>query len=137
MKNFTIAPRQFALAGKAIFTVVSSATGNRFTFKVSKGKKEGAPHFVSVLTGSDNENDYTFLGSIFSEAEYRHGFRSTITKEAPSAKAFEWVWSKINNLPESVQFLHAGKCCRCARTLTTPESIALGIGPECIKKMGM
>jgi len=137
MKNFTITPRQFTLAGKSIFTVVSSATGNRFTFKVSKGKKEGAPHFVSVLTGTDNENDYTFLGSIFSETEYRHGFRSTITPEAPSAKAFGWLWSKIDNLPESVEFLHAGKCCRCARTLTTPESIALGIGPECIKKMGM
>lgn len=137
MKNFTIATRQFVLAGKAIFTVVSASTGTRFTFKVQKGKKEGAPHFVSVLTGSDNENSYTFLGSIFSESNYRHGMRSTITQEATSAKAFVWLWSKIDNLPESVEFLHAGKCCCCGRTLTTEMSIKLGIGPECQKKMGL
>jgi hypothetical protein len=30
---------------------------------------------------------------------------------------------------------HEGRCGRCGRTLTVPESIESGIGPECAKKM--
>lgn len=29
-----------------------------------------------------------------------------------------------------------GKCGRCARRLTTPESVQLGFGPECAKLLG-
>jgi hypothetical protein len=37
------------------------------------------------------------------------------------------------SLPEGYKIQHEGKCCRCGRTLTTPESIERGIGPECVK----
>ncbi len=137
MKNFTITPRQFTLAGKSTFTVHNPSTGNRFTFKVTKGKQETAPHFVKVLTGSDNENSYTFLGTIFNENNYAHGRRSTISPEAPPAKAFAFVWSRIDNLPSVLEFFHAGKCACCGRKLTTPQSCTIGIGPECLKKMGL
>lgn len=33
-----------------------------------------------------------------------------------------------------VEVWHKGKCGRCNRDLTTPESIANGFGPECLKK---
>ena len=55
----------FMVAGNAIFTVTSKKTGTRFTYRVRKGKDESAPYFVSVLTGSDNESDYRYLGTIF------------------------------------------------------------------------
>jgi hypothetical protein len=29
------------------------------------------------------------------------------------------------------EVMHVGKCCKCRRLLTTPESIQRGIGPEC------
>ena len=58
------APLQFILAGNALFTVENTATGNRFTFKVRK-PDDDKPHFVSVLTGPDNEHDYAFLGTVF------------------------------------------------------------------------
>ena len=55
---------QFITAGNALFTLENTATGNRFTFRVRQ-PGDDKPHFVSVLTGADNESDYTFLGTIF------------------------------------------------------------------------
>lgn len=125
----------FALAGKARLTLRSKKTGTRFTYRVEA--KEGKPAFVSVLTGSNNEADYTFIGSVFEKKTYRHGQKSRIGKEAPSAKAFAWAWEKLQagSIPENLEVWHEGRCCRCARPLTDPESIASGIGPECRKKM--
>lgn len=87
------AARVYILAGHARITLVSSKTGARFTYKIRQ--PEGAPHFVSVLTGADNEANYTFLGTIFEPQGasgslvhvYRHGKRSTISEDAPSAKS--------------------------------------------------
>lgn len=56
--------RNFLLAGKAIFTVVSKKSGNRFTYKVKK-YDNGDLWFVSVLTGPDNYSSYSYLGTIF------------------------------------------------------------------------
>ena len=90
----TISPRQYVTAGNATFTVLSKRTNNRFTFRV-RAPREGLPGrpvplFVQVLTGCDNESDYTFLGSLFDRREYRHGARSQISPNAKSAQAFEW-----------------------------------------------
>ena len=30
---------------------------------------------------------------------------------------------------------HEGRCCRCAMPLTHPDSIVLGVGPDCLKHM--
>lgn len=45
-----------------------------------------------------------------------------------------WVMARLqsgNGLPETVEVWHEGRCARCARRLTVPESIILGLGPEC------
>ena len=88
---------QFILAGRARLTLVSAKTGVRFTYRVVQ-PTETSPHFVKVLTGSDNESSYTFLGSIFEGKTYRHGKKSTISKDAilylghprDSRKATDW-----------------------------------------------
>ncbi len=129
--------RRFLLAGKAIFTAVSKKTGVRFTFRVVKKEVNGNDpiHFVSVMTGPDNENSYSFLGTIFKGSLYAHGQRSKISADATSAKAAKWICNKVlkGETVEGVEIHHAGKCARCARTLTTPQSIEIGIGPECLK----
>lgn len=132
----TAAARTFATAGKAIFTLENSATGRRFTFKVRKNSRDAGPaFFVSVLTGSDNNSDYTYLGCIFRDGEYRHGSRSSIGRDAMSAKAFAWFWTTITRgeLPASVTVWHEARCGRCGRRLTVPESVASGFGPECVR----
>ena len=125
----------FILAGNATFTIENAATGNRFTFKVRK-PEDGKPHFVSVLTGPDNEHSYSFLGTVFDGRTYRHGRRSRIAEDAPSARAFEWLFRRLTagaELPPPVRICHCGKCGRCGKALTVPESIDAGFGPECIK----
>jgi hypothetical protein len=126
--------RTFALAGNAIFTIESATTGVRFTYRVRKGKDKDAPYFVGVLTGPDNTADYTYLGTIFGGTDYRHGRKSTILQDAPSARAFAWLWAVLRgdkSWPDALHFYHVGRCGQCGRVLTVPESIARGLGPEC------
>jgi len=130
--------KAFVLAGKATITLVSKVTGTRFTYRVTKGEfvpsnnaeEMKVLHFVSVLSAPD---DYTFLGTIFEETNYRHGRRSPFGEDAPSARAFAWCWKRIANgeLPTNVEIWHEGRCGRCGRALTVPQSIETGIGPVC------
>ena len=122
--------QDFVFAGRSRFTLVSKKTAKRFTFRVDQ--KPDRPAFVSVLTGSCNESDYTFIGTVFAKAKFKHSPKSTIGPNAPSVKAFEWF---AENGIAGLEFWHEGRCGRCARPLTDPESIARGFGPECIKSL--
>jgi len=129
---------KFALAGNARLTLVSQRTGTRFTFRIKakdvrKGEAPGAPWFVALLAGQDNDTAYTFLGTIFNDRAYRHSRKSNVTPDAPSAKGFAWAWSFLakGELPPGCEVWHEGRCGRCGRALTVPGSIALGLGPEC------
>lgn len=136
-------PFKFILAGNAIFTITSFKTGKRFTFKVNKKKTPGhrqvAIWFVRVLTGSDNCNDFEYLGTIFGDTlEYVHGKKSRIGKNAPANKAFRWTYRNLKaekDISNQCSIHHEGKCGRCGRRLTVPESIESGFGPECIGKV--
>lgn len=125
--------RDFLLAGNARFTLVSKRTGCRFTYRIRKPYEARPVHFVQVLTGSDNESNYTYLGTIFEGDRYQHGVRSKVRWEVPSARAFHWFWHlvQMNRLPNSLEVWHEGRCGRCGRALTVPASIEAGIGPEC------
>lgn len=121
----------YILGGKAIFTVHNPLTGNRFTYKVVK-VKDATVYFVKTLTGRDNENSYEYIGFI-KNTQFIYGRgKSRIRDNAPSVMAFNWLLKNVNNLGP-VEVLASGKCCRCGRTLTTPESVISGWGPECIK----
>lgn len=123
----------FIFAGNSIFTCKNTETGNRFTFRVKKHKKDEI-WFVSVLTSPEV---YQFVGSIRKNTNYRHSFKSKISQEAQSVKVFDFITKKLrqNTLPEVVQIWHEGRCGRCGRRLTVPESIITGMGPECSKFM--
>lgn len=123
--------KAFALAGNARLTLQSAKSGDRYTFRV-RASDDGGLHFVSVLTGSDNESDYEYLGTIRAD-RYAHGRKSRITATAPSARAFEWAWPHIaaGRIPAALEVYHEGRCGRCNRPLTVPESIRTGFGPEC------
>jgi len=130
--------KQFMYAGKSIFTIRNKETGNRFTYKVTK-KKDGLMYFVSFLFGSDNESNYLFFGTIFDQkAYYFSKNHAKIKPDATVALAFKWFFDVLysnSEFPEKVEVWHEGRCCRCGRKLTVPESIADGIGSECAKKV--
>lgn len=127
--------RQFITAGKATFTVVSKVSGAHITFKVERPSEE-TPHFVSVMTGTDNESDFSFLGTIFADGNFRHGKKARIAQDDKRAQAFAWLWRNVDAVPvEKMEFLPACACCRCGRKLTNPASVEMAIGPECAKKL--
>ena len=126
--------RSYILGGNAKVTIVSLRSGARFTYLIKRKDLEDGRflHFVSVLNGPDNSSDFEFIGTIFGGDRYRHGTRSRIAPDAPSAKAFEWSWRNLGS-PE-IEVWHSGECSRCGRELTDPESIARGLGPTCAEK---
>jgi hypothetical protein len=131
--------KRFILAGKARVTLKSSKTGARFTYRIG-ASKDGQIHFVSLLNGPDNETAYAYFGYIRRGGVYFHGGQKARVKaDASSAKAFAWAWRNIlsGSLPENLEVWHEGRCGRCGRALTVPESIRTGFGPECATRVGL
>ncbi len=135
-KQLTANFLRFMLAGKAIFTLRSSKTGVRYTYKVSMARHEHNQWFVSYLTDGDNESGYTYLGMIRGDSVVLTR-ASKLNMESVPVVAFFWFFKKlILNLPTpNIEMWHAGHCARCGRLLTVPESIESGYGPECITKV--
>ena len=49
------------------------------------------------------------------------------------SKSFAWLMKTLacGELPDAIVFYHEGMCCKCARRLTVPASILVGMGPDC------
>ncbi len=125
---------KFFSGGRAKFTV-SNPKGDRYTFRIGHSK-ETQPLFVSLMTGPDNENSFTYLGIFYPETnEVKLTAKSKYTEDTLPVKVVRWAVKAVaaSKVPVGYAIQHSGTCCRCGRTLTTPESIQNGIGPECIK----
>jgi hypothetical protein len=130
-------PRFFE-AGHAIFTV-SNDNGDHYTYRVSKPDSK-KPFFVSLLTGPDNLSDYTYLGT-YNPIDHRLYITkaSKMHIDSTPVRVFMWAVQRVVSgqaLPPGYAIYHEGRCCRCGRRLTTPESIEAGIGPECSRMGG-
>lgn len=132
--------KTFCLAGNARITLVSKSTGARYSYRLRKPEQCTSPiHFVGVLTGENNEAHYTYLG-IIKNNEFSRTRKSKIGDEATSYKAFCFFWNHLqqrNTIHNGLEVWHEGRCGKCGRALTVPESIARGIGPDCAAQMGL
>jgi len=132
-----ISDAKFFQGGRALFTV-ANGKGEHYTFKIRQPKGDNKPFFVSLLTGPNNEADYTYLGiynpnanKVFLTA------KSKMNENSTPVKVINWAIGIVasgKTLPNGYSIAHEGKCCRCGRLLTDPTSIELGIGPECRKR---
>jgi hypothetical protein len=134
--------RQFTLAGLATLTLKSLRTERHYTYKVKQaidretGEKQ-AMWFVSVLANSDQ---YTYVGCINGAAEqFKLTRGSKFTEDAGCVKAFRYFWAGIQTeeVKPELEIRHEGRCGRCGRELTTPESTDTGFGPECADILGI
>lgn len=148
--------RDFILAGRAVFTLElpESFAGehklpSHYTFRVvhrDANANWGEAWFAQLLTGPDNTNDYTYIGLLH---ERDGSVNVTLTKSSKLTadsmpyrllvRALKRVWANEVKMMQDAGFWlhHEGRCGRCGRTLTVPESIRSGIGPECAKIMGL
>jgi len=130
---------RFIYAGNATFTIVSNKTSKRFTYRVTKMHNmndTSSVRFVKMLTGPDNETNYTYLGYLLTDHK---GMMYAGKKGSPNLvgfKAIDWLVGNIHlgRNPEQLEFYHANKCGACGRLLTAPESIETGLGPICANK---
>ena len=127
--------RKFALGGNATFTLVSNDTKRYFTFKMVQAEDNPVLYFVRLLFGANNTKDYRYVGCYYSDTntfypikEYRN--REKYTWPA-SMRAIGYFLDHLDNMPDKLIVYHEGKCARCGRKLTTPDSISCGFGPEC------
>lgn len=124
----------FVYGGKARFTLVSKATGKRYTYRMAKSKDDTLGlFFASVLTGPNNDTDYKYIGYTRGEG-LKYGQRGDPFSSA--YKALAWALARLHAglMPAELAFWHEGRCAMCARPLTDPVSIARGLGPECATK---
>jgi hypothetical protein len=127
--------KTFVFAGNAVFTLVSKKTGQRFTFRVRKSDteaKNGPERFwVDLLTGPNNASDFTYIAWLRSGIVHQ---KRSNEKNPFSYKAIAWfltqIWYDVPCL-DKVEFHHEGRCGKCGRPLTDPESIQVGLGPIC------
>jgi len=146
--------KEFVLAGKAIFTLeiphewaAEHDCNAHYTFKVvlkqgndgSNGKpKSDDIYFVNLLSGPDNTSDYSYIGVLNkSTGNVVLTRASKITKDCMSYRLLNrllanlWGGTEQKILDAGFDVHHEGRCGRCGRKLTTPESIKRGLGPEC------
>lgn len=123
---------QFIKGGNATATFVGQA--NRYTYKIRKAEK-GDIYFVSLLIGANNESDYIFIGCLTDQRGFFQTAKSSHKGLMP-ALAFAWVYSHLLKgvIDSRTEIWHEGRCCKCGRKLTTPESIERGMGAECFSK---
>lgn len=123
---------KFILGGKSTFTLKNPRTLNRLTYNVNKHKNDDI-YFAKVLTGPST---WSFIGTIRPDGNFQHSKKSLISKDSQSVKVLDFVTNRIkmDRLPEFIEIWHEGKCCKCGRPLTDPESIKIGMGPNCRTK---
>ena len=124
----------FVFAGDSRFTLQSKRTGAHYTYKVREAKDESR-FFVSVLRGENNDTDYSYIGMVMAGRRDRliHTRGSKVGKDAPSFVALAWFLA--HHTSPQVECYHEGRCGRCGRSLTVPESIQTGLGPVCSGKL--
>ena len=127
----------------ALFTLVKDT--KRRTYKVNKAK-DGDVVFVNLLIGQDNTNfnNYHYIGLLIFKPNltFRPKKQQTYGKNNEAVSlSYYFLNDLISNIlhkPDfeklEPEFWHEGKCARCGKKLTVPESIKKGMGAICLNR---
>ena len=126
--------KAYILAGRAILTVKSERSGNHFTYKVKAANDTKNAYFVSVKNSSDGFLYMGMLKSFMGNWDFILTPKSKVGKDASSFKVFKYIVDRYINAyypHNEMTLLHSGKCAKCGRELTEPDSLRIGLGPVC------
>lgn len=131
----------FVISGNAHLTVKTPKGHHTYWVeKVEANDRFPEAFFVKLLTGPNNETDYSYLGKLDTfTGQVTTTARSTMPADAYPVRLINRVLARVwcddhdAYLSQGYDTLHDGKCGRCGRKLTTPRSIETGVGPECTK----
>lgn len=107
-------------------TITNKETEGHRTFRI-KTEKWCNKRVIRLLNGPDNENNYKAFA-----------FANDNGVKVWDSRKNQGHWDKYADMlarPEvyktKCEYLYSGRCRKCNRKLTVPESIKLGIGPVC------
>lgn len=140
----------FLLAGKSEFVLHSTKTNEDFKFTLTKKEsfakkesftnKEEYIYFVNIII----EREKIYAGHIKFDDKtelfiYTQGKRGQLAAEDRNIRSLMFVINKLFRceIVGNLEIYHVGRCGRCGKKLTTPESILTGLGPTCSKNLGI
>ena len=147
--------KQFVLAGKATFTIEVPESFRtekpdldlkpHYTFRVEHKAATGQykeAWFAKLLTGPDNTRNYSYIGMLNADqgivrttAKSKLAGDSIVIKLLNRTLALVWAGDIAPLEAQGFKLHHEGRCGKCGRVLTTPTSVEIGIGPECLIQM--
>ena len=114
------------LTHNGIFTLINPKTNGSRTMRI-KTVKNGAlagKRIISLLIGPNNEEDYLGIGFVGNDGIY-------VWNKHKGTK-YEQIVNCLLKIEQMGLICKASTKCRvCNKTLTTKESLELGIGPIC------
>lgn len=136
---------RFMLAGMSEFILISGKTGTRFIYKLDKREstkyKNGEKQYIYWLNTGEKNGTMTYAGVLFfdsndSQFKFGKGARGNLTIGDIRVKSLLYVLNAFHKGKTNINVtvMHTGKCGKCGKRLTDPESIALGLGPKCAKE---
>lgn len=135
-----MATERAAKVFNGFYTIKSGKTGEHRTFKIhtQDDKATFAPgkRVVSLLTGTENDNPEHYTGFAFIDDGGIHVWEKKRTEKNLEIYA-DMLWTLSLDGANSkwadkgYTMMMSGRCIRCNRLLTTPDSIMSGIGPIC------
>lgn len=145
--------QDFILSGKPEFTLRSLNTGNEQIFVV-KISKFGDVYWVNnqlrqllgtlLIPKEAAENVWVFqqkskelLPGQQSQIDVFLWFWNNVLRIKPELHSTELHWIIPDKLKQIQIINHTGRCGRCHRPLDDPDSMKIGIGPDCFKKLGL
>jgi hypothetical protein len=124
------------LAGKATLTLRNPARGTHIRVQMrnrkDKAGNSSSCYFLKISLLGDGDAGYKYAGAYFSDSK-KFKPSPDLASDLLLAPVVNLILRAIDapQILNSAEILHEGKCCRCGRKLTHPESIETGLGPEC------
>lgn len=123
----------YTLAGNAVLTLQSVPTGAHYTFRVRRGEgcdERRLPACWWVDARADGDR-WVGVGRIGDTP--RRPLLARRGAPAGALAAFGWFWrrAQAGESHPDLRVFHEGRCGRCGRPLTHPESVQTGLGPVC------
>lgn len=122
---------------RGIFTVVRDG-GEHRTYKITLptwGNFTDGRVAISLLTGQNNESDYQGVAFLLSNGTVAPWKRFSGNADALKADIRVLLDPASAHEAGRQYAVESGNCYKCGRTLSTPESIAAGIGPICESRL--
>ena len=118
-------------------TLRNPETGEHRTFNIATRDFKGEERRVlSLLVGPDNTSDFQGFAFVLDTGVIRVWRRFREFNGMSQHERLAKCLQSMRALEESgrLEVFTEGRCRRCNRTLTTPESVESGIGPVCREK---